>query len=248
MNIADEGTRAHLKVGVEDCVTVSSMRPQSALQVVNECFETWGLPLSIKIDNSYPFVIPHQIDIPTKSKLWWIGLGIKVIQNDLYTPQQNGAVECLQGILCNWSNPKSQDTIEALQKRLDIESDFQRNSYKIPSKGNKTRIELYPSLAKNTRTYTPDKFEMKRVYEFLSLQVWCRRIGKTGTISIFNHTIYIGRRFRGEEVSITFDPLEKQWLIQKGDGTLLKKSTVGIPTEKEIKDFATISENIETTT
>jgi len=39
------------------------------------------------------------MDIPLKSNMWWIGLGINVIHNTPGKPQENGAVECLQGIL-----------------------------------------------------------------------------------------------------------------------------------------------------
>ena len=49
-------------------------------------------------------------------------------------------VEGLQGTLNVWANPKAQNSIENLQKRLDEESDFQRNYYHIPEKNHKTRI------------------------------------------------------------------------------------------------------------
>jgi hypothetical protein len=105
MNVADEGSTAHLKAGVQPCATVAQMSAQAALQVVNGCFERWGMPKEIKIDNGHPFVNPNHRDLPTLAKLWWIGLGINVIQNDVGRPQQNGAVECLQGVMGSWSNP-----------------------------------------------------------------------------------------------------------------------------------------------
>lgn len=191
MNIADEATTAHLKAIVQGCPTVGSMREQSVTQLINESFKSWGLPQQIKIDNGHPFVTPGYRDVPTKSKMWWIGLGIKVIQNSLRCPQQNGAVECLQGIMKNWSNPLGQDCIQSLQQRLDEESDFQRNHYRIPAKGNKTRIQLHPSLEHNPRTYDPDNFDMDLVYDFLSQQVWERSINSGGFVNMMGIRIYI---------------------------------------------------------
>lgn len=238
MNIADEGTTAHLLAGVVNCPTVLKMDSQQATHIVNDAFSRWGLPEQIKIDNGYPFVSPKHIKIPTKTKLWWIGLGIQVIQNWPRCPQQNGVVECLQGIMGSWSNPKGQNCVEALQESLNQESDFQRNDYQIPSKDYQTRIELHPELEQNPRKYNPDKFEMNLVYNFLSEQVWSRLVNNNGSLRIFGIQIYVGLKFKKENLTITFDPDEICWLIRRQDGTFLKKSEKAIPTEKEIKDFA----------
>lgn len=243
MNIADEGTTAHLKAILQDCRTVNSMSEQSVIRSINTCFKTWGLPKQIKIDNGHPFVTPGYRDVPTKSKMWWIGLGIQVIQNQLRSPQQNGAVECLQGIMKSWSNPKAQKCIKSLQQRLDKESDFQRNHYQIPGKGNQTRIELYPSLQSNPRRYDPDKFDISLVYAFLSEQVWKRSINSGGKVNMIGIEIYISYKMKKQPVTITFDPFETKWLIRNENGTLLKTSTRGVPTEKQIRDFAIMSKN-----
>lgn len=243
MNIADEGTSAHLKAEVQDCPTVGAMNEQVVVQKINSVFERWGLPKQIKIDNGHPFVTPNHRDIPTKSKMWWIGLGIEVIQNQLRCPQQNGIVECLQGIMKNWSNTKDQGSIKELQQRLDLESDFQRNHYRIPAKNNKTRLELHPSLEQNSIAYDPDKFDINRVYDFLTQQVWERTLNNGETINIFGNTIYISYKLKKQPVTVTFDPVDKQWLIRSENGTILKTSIKGVPTEKMIKDFAIISKN-----
>lgn len=243
MNIADEGTTAHLKAFVQNCVTVSSMNEQAIVQLINSCFQLWGLPKNIKIDNGHPFVTPAFIDLPTKSKLWWIGLGINVIQNDLGCPQQNGAVECLQGIMKNWSNPKIYENMKQLQHRLDDESDFQRNHYRIPAKENKTRSELYPDLFTNPRKYHPDNFDIQLVYQYLSQQVWKRKINAGGKVNFMNNEIYISYKYKQIPVDVTFNPIEKKWIIRKEDGTMLKKSNIGIPNEEQIKDFAIMSKN-----
>lgn len=238
MNIADEGTGAHLNAYVNESRTVSGMDASIATQYINKSFDRWGLPKAIKVDNGHPFVNTNGRDSPTKSILWWVGLGIEVIQNKPRCPQQNGIVECLQGTLCRWSNPKIQGTKEALQKRLNEESDFQRNYYKIPARNNKTRIELYPNLEKNKRTYKISKFKMKFVYDYLAEKVFHRTIQKNGLVRFMGEHTYIGTNFFGLDVTITFDPLEKIWLIRKHDGAILKTTTKGVPTKKGIVNFA----------
>ena len=232
MNVADEATGAHLKASVHSCSNVSQMNRGKIVDDLNKCFECWGLPENIKIDNGPPLVVPKHLDVPTLATLWWVGLGINVIQNTVRRPQENGIVECLQGTLHSWTNPKGQDSIENLQERLDKESDFQRNEYKLPKKKNKTRIELFPKLATNPRQYDPDGFEIKRVYSYLDKKVWHRQIRKGGVISFWGSDIYISKSLAKEEVCVTFDPIEIQWVVRKKDGTLLKTFKKKIPLSK----------------
>ena len=238
MNIGDEGTGSHLDVHVYEHRTVGEIDPKLSTQRINKSFERWGLPKEIKIDNGHPFVNPNGRDSPTKTILWWAGLGIKVTQNTPRCPQQNGIVECLQGTMCSWSNPGEQPSAEALQKRLIEESDFQRNHYRMSAKNRKTRIELYPGLETNKRVYDPNNFKMQLVYNYLSEKVIRRTIRKSGLVRFFGEYVYVGKRYFGLDVTITFDPIEKQWMVRKEDGTLLKTSGIGVPVETEIKEFA----------
>jgi len=237
MNVADEGTSAHLSIFIDEHQSVNAMDPSMAIQYVNKSFERWGLPKEIKVDNGHPFVNPRGRESPTKAILWWVGLGIKVIQNTPGRPQQNGAVECLQGIMHRWSNPKSQENMESLQKRLNEESDFQRNNYQIPSRNYKTRMELYPELETNKRLYNVANFDMNLVYDYLAKKVFHRSVKRGGNVQFIGEYEYIGSRYKGTNVTITFDPGEKLWYIRKEDGALLKTSKKGVPTEEEIVNF-----------
>lgn len=236
MNIADEGTGAHLKADVHSINRVSKIPLNEAIQSVNQAFERWGIPKCIKIDNGQPFVNPHYRNIPTKAKLWWIGLGIKVIQNPPRLPQANGIVECLQGTCCRWANPSLCDNVEDLQTALNESSDFQRNHYEIPNLENKTRIELYPELEYNPRKYNPNNFDINKVYEYLAKKVWIRKIKSIGATHFFGVSFHIGRKFAGIDVFITFDPIEKQWVFRNKAGLLLKISFKAVPKETDFKD------------
>lgn len=245
MNIADEGTTAHLKASVHPVPRVSQIGLQDAIWSVNLAFKGYGLPGQIKIDNGQPFVNPNYRDIPSMAKLWWIGLGIEVIQNPPRTPQENGVVECLQGVCHRWVNPSQLSTPEQLQKQLDQISDFQRHHYELPNRGYKTRIELSPELEQNPRKYKPSLFDMKLVDQFLATQVWQRRTNQNGQLTFFNHRISIGRAFKKQTVYITFDDIERQWVFRNKKGQLLKTSTKAVPSEKEIKNFAVMSKNFK---
>lgn len=243
MNVADEATTAHLKAEVHPFDTVVKIPLVAATQTVNLCFKRWGLPQQIKIDNGFPFVNPKYPNIPTKAKLWWIGLGINVIQNRPRCPQENGAVECLQGIMNCWSNPKGYSTIETFQKRLDEESDFQRNSYRMPNKQNYTRKELFPELETNKRRYDPKNFQMEHIYQYLSKQVWTRKVNSSGGVKFFGQRHYIGTKYARHSVTVTFDPIDKQWMFNSTEGILLKLSKSAVPQKEEILNFATMSMN-----
>jgi len=247
MNVADEATTAHLGIKVFACRTVSEISQQLAIHSINDCFHKWGLPESIKIDNGWPFVNPKNRDQPTKAKLWWAGLGIKIIQNTPRCPQENGAVEALQGIMCNWSNPKGQNSLVELQVRLNQESFFQRAEYRRPAHGYKTRIEQFPELEQNKRKYNPDNFNIQLVYQYLAKQVWTRKVKQKGSIKLFANEIYIGLKNKQQFVFVTLDPIQLKWLIKDRKGNLLNTSTKGIPIEKEIKDFCVMSMNEDTT-
>lgn len=246
MNIGDEASGAHLQAIVYPVRTVAQIDASQSTQDINKCFERWGLPEKIKIDNGRPFVNPHARKLPTLTILWWIGLGIEVIQNPPKCPQDNGTVEKLQGTLCSWSNPKDCKNIKALQKRLNEESDFQRNHYRIPSKASKaykTRLEIHPELEQNKRVYNSELFDIQKVYDFLAQNVWVRTIRKKGDFKFNNSYFYIGKQFAHITVFITFDPIEKQWLFRQSDGTLIKTSDKYIPSAKQILDFANMSKN-----
>lgn len=238
MNVVDEASSAHLQAKVYGCRKVSELDLGETTRGLNLCFERWGLPRNIKIDNGLPFVLPKQLSVPTLAKLWWVGLGINVIQNRVSCPQQNGAVEGSQGVMSKWSNSSGCQSVEGLQKRLDDESDFQRNHYHMPNRAGFTRIELYPELEQNPRVYNPANFDMQKVYHFLSRQVWQRVVKNSGEVRLFSSFIYIGQRYAKEKVTVTLDPIERKWIFRLGCGTYVKASEKGVPTSQEILEFA----------
>ena len=183
------------------------------------------------------------MDIPSKAKLWWIGLGIEVIQNNIASPQENGIVECLQGTCHRWVNPSQLTNIKELQGQLDEMSSFQRNLYQMPKRSYMTRIECYPELEMNPRKYEPNHFNMALVDQYLANQIWQRRIKQKGSTHFFGLEIQIGKQFGNTDTFITFDPEQRQWVFRNRQGYFLKSSSIGIPCQKDIKEFAVMSKN-----
>ena len=58
---------------------------------LRRCFRQWGRPVSLRVDNGYPWGSCG--DLPTPFALWLVGLDIGVIWNPPRRPQDNGVVE-----------------------------------------------------------------------------------------------------------------------------------------------------------
>ena len=222
---------------------MAQIEPSAACQSINKCFEKWGVPERIKIDNGRPFVNAGNKDIPTLSQLWWIGLGIEVQLNAVRCPQQNGTVEGLQGICKRWSAPALHENLEQYQKRIDETLRIQAEVYRIRKKEDKTRKELYPELWTKKRPFRADDFELSRVLEQLSDRVWKRSVYKGGKLKFWGREIYVGKKFVRYTIFITLDPTENTWLFRTEHGHTLKTIKNEFFAEKDILIHAGISMN-----
>jgi len=224
---------------------VSEIPGEQAAQSINRCFEQWGLPKCIKIDNGLPLALPAQRDIPTLTELWWVGLGIEVLHNKPACPQQNGTVEGLQGVCFRWAEPARCALPQDLQQTLEANNFFQRENYKVPAKKKQTRRQLYPDLWERVRPFGPDSFQFERVQAFLSTKVWQREIKKSGSIKLFNTEIFISqaRKMIGVNVSVTYDKEENIYFIKDLYGKLLKTCAKALVSEEVILLHAGMSKN-----
>jgi len=211
---------------------------------INRCFAAQGLPNCIKIDNGEPLVYPSERDLPTLTVLWWIGLGIEVIYNKPRCPQQNGTVEGLQGICFRWSNPAQCASMEVLQSAVNEANRIQRCVYQIRKEKNQTRIQLYPQLATNPRRFQLQAFVFDRIKQYLRQKAWQRKVKKNGGIKFYATEIYISQALAGQTVTVTYDPIEPQWIIRHANGALLKTSIKALITEQMILNHVNMSKNL----
>jgi hypothetical protein len=188
---------------------------------LRRCFRQWGRPVSLRVDNGYPW--GSWGDLPTPLALWLIGMGIGVNWNPPRRPQDNGVVERSQGVAWNWAEPdRCQDPAE-LQRRLDEEDRVQRQSYPHGSCG--SRLEAYPGLAHSGRPYDAvwerAHWSWEGVLAYLSDVMVPRRVDRCGKIGLYHDKLYVGIVNRGKEVVVQFDAGSAEWVISDPKGVAL---------------------------
>lgn len=219
------------------------INPEELKSLMISAFIRWGLPQRIKIDNGYPFKPIRSKELPSLSMLWWIGLGIDATLNSLASPQENGTVEGLQGIAYRWVNPKLYYHPDQLQTALEEICRQQRETYRIRTKEDKTRKELYPELEQNQRTYSSDLFELERVKAYLAQFVFIRKAGKNRAISFAGCKIYVGTQDESPHLSFTYNREKDCWEIRTQQGKIIKESVNPKITAHKIQHFIPLSKN-----
>lgn len=198
--------------------------PQEAQQAMEKAFHHWGLPYRVRLDNGHPFARTADRGLPTNLVLWMVALGIEPIFNHPGTPQENGTVECLQGISHRWANPKSCSTTAQLQAHLDEVSFDHLEVYRIRAQNDATRKELYPELFEKQRIYHPQQLNLKNVSEYLAQFCWIRKIYTNGRFS-FAGTLYsVGTRFKNKDAFIQFNPQTHTLEASLENGTVVYRS------------------------
>jgi transposase InsO family protein len=91
------------------------------------CFEQWGLPKAIRVDNGDPWAT--QSDIPSALALWLVGLGVKVLLNRPRVSTDNGIVERGHGVLAHWVEAHKAQHQQDFQAQLDWATTMQRERY-----------------------------------------------------------------------------------------------------------------------
>lgn len=179
------------------------------------------MPKSIRIDNGAPMADPQRKRLPVLA-LWLIGLGIEVIFNRPRRPTDNAKVERMQQTTKNWADIKNCLDSEQLQKQLDQAIEFQRSTYKVRRLNNLTRMERYPTILDNSRTYDESKFDDQLIYQHLAKWQFVRQIGKSGQFSLYGQVYYLGKSFAKQFVVIALDSETKEWKVSDSNGILLK--------------------------
>jgi hypothetical protein len=196
--------------------------PPGAVQAeLRRCFEHWGRPVAVRVDNGHPW--GSWGDLPTPLALWLVGLSIGVIWNPPRTPQDNGVVERSQGVAFNWAEPDRCHDPAALQRRLDEEDRVQRESYPHGAFG--SRLEAYPGLAHSGRPYSATRerahWSWEEVLVYLAGVMVPRRVDGCGKIGLYHDKLYVGLVNRGRKVVVQFDAGTAEWVISDPGGVEL---------------------------
>jgi hypothetical protein len=186
-------------------------------------FADWGLPGGLRVDNGVPWGAPG--DLPAELALWAIGLGVAVQHNRPRRCQENGKVERGHGVLGTWAEPATCADATALQSALTTACRFQRERY--PALRGETRATAFPALMAGGRPFDParegEAFDERRVWAHLAGRRWRRRVDKVGRISVYNRALGIGKRWKGQEVTLQFDADAVAWVVRDGQGVELAR-------------------------
>jgi hypothetical protein len=198
--------------------------PASTQAQLRLAFARWGRPERLRVDNGTPWGAARG-DLPTDLGLWLIGLGVGVDYNPPATPQDNGVVERSQGTAKRWGEPHACDTPEELRERLGVMDEIQRREY--PSVGGRSRLEAYPGLAHSGRDYTPaweeEHWSLEAVAAHLAGYAARRRVGTSGSISVYNRDRYVGVIHKKKIVYVMFDPGAREWVAADDEGRQLSR-------------------------
>jgi hypothetical protein len=181
-------------------------------------FRRWGLPRVIQVDNGKPFGDPQRASVPELA-LWLIGLGIKVVWSRIRTPKDNATVERMQRTTACWSEPQQCHSLEELQLKLNQIGSIQRDRYTLKRRRGKTRGELYAALGRNRRRYCSNRsFDVKKVYTYLQKLVFVRRVSKGGCFTFYAQSVYVGTRYKNQDLLIKFNGRKGCWQLTTPEG------------------------------
>lgn len=220
--------------------------PQQAKLAMERAFQTWGLPHRIRLDNGRPFANTVDRTLPTALVVWLVALGVEVIFNQVYSPQQNGTVECTQRISKAWANPKKCESADQLQKALNQVVEDHLKVYRIRRKADQTRQQIYPELFQNDRLYRPQQIDPNKAIQYLSQFEWARKVYSNGRINLFGHNLRIGKKYRHHRVAIRLESDSCQWLVFNHNGQVITSLGKFKPLLKDIADLTIFSKNFTT--
>ena len=142
-------------------------------------------------------------------------MGIDVIWNRPRRAQDNGVVERSHSTTERWAEPDKCKNAKQLCKHLAWVGEIQRHFY--PSISGQSRTQAYPELMLIHRPYERvkeiEKWDFERVCKVLAQGLWTRLVDKQGQISIYNRNYKVGHSYAGQQVSLKFDSVTKQWVI-----------------------------------
>jgi hypothetical protein len=175
--------------------------------------------------------------LPTDLALWLLGLGVELTFNPPARPDKNGVVERSQGTGKRWAEPWTCATVAQLQRHLDEMDAILRDEY--PSVQGRSRREAFPGLAHSGRPYTragEDRaWDLERVLARVAEYAVVRRVDRSGMVSLYNRTRYVGKAHRGRDLYVTLDPLRCEWVFADADGRQLRSQPAEELTRERIR-------------
>jgi hypothetical protein len=200
----------------------AEVEPAAVQSELRRAFGRWGLPRGFRLDNGIPWGSAG--DLPTDLALWLIGLGLDLTFNPPARPDRNGVVERSQGTGKRWAEPWTCATPAELQRHLDAMDRILREEY--PSIAGHSRRAASPELAHSGRPYSKAwekrAWDLDQVLAHLAGYAVVRRVDKSGMVSLYNRTRYVGKRHTGKDIFVLLDPLRREWIFAGAHGQQLR--------------------------
>jgi transposase len=212
----------------------------------------YGMPQGVQADHeSIYYDNVNASPFPTNFHLWLIGLDLKLHLTPKGQPYKQGSVErnhqtmqiqVIQGqIFACW-----EDIFKRCQQRK------QRLNYHIPCRplGKKAPLEVCPQAAHSSRNYHPileqELFSLNRIYTFLSLTTWYRKISTMKTVCIGSNSYYLSKATPHSETRITFDESIQCFVFHDPNGQIIDtKKAKGLTFKELAGDVMGFFKNIE---
>jgi hypothetical protein len=198
----------------------------------------WGFIGVFRADNGSPFGDPSRQAL-SNLNLHLVALGIRVKLNPPRCPKKNAKVERNQGTTARWADPKSCANYLELQIALSRAVEDQRQNYASRVCQGQTRAEKYPELFCNPKRFHPHDFVVQRVYNHLKSGSWERKVSAQGSVTLFGQIYQVGFKYRGTEITATFDALEVKWQFKDRRGEILTVCNPKNFDHDNIFDFST---------
>jgi hypothetical protein len=198
-------------------------------------FSQWGLPDQLRMDRDPLWIGSSRLEWPGTLLLWLIGLGITPVINRPYCPTDNPHVErrnriwnehVYLGTKCQHLDQLQALTDQAWRDRRELLPSCNPNCAGQPP------LVAHPELAQPRRPYQPDqeqsRFDLQRVYIYLSQWEWQRKVDCLGSISIADYTRRVSAEHIGQVIKVHFDLATHEFVAAAMDGTELRRFTLPI--------------------
>lgn len=201
---------------------MARMTSTAAFRDCRIAFTAWGMPAAIQTDRDTIYVDSGKSPFPNRIVLWWVGLGIEHRLIPRRTPKRNGTVERSHRTLQERTLENQEfESAAELQKRVD--EDWHELNHECPShaKGcqGKPPLVAHPELLTTKRPYRPEweleLFDLQRVDAYLAEFTWTRTCTSAGQIRVRKVRYTLGTAWAHQEVSVTFDPEQRQFVFQQ---------------------------------
>jgi hypothetical protein len=200
----------------------AEVEPTAVQAELRQAFACWGLPERFRVDNGIPW--GSSGDLPTDLALWLIGVGVGLLFNPPCRPDKNGVVERSQGTGKRWAEPWQCATAAELQQHVEQMDAILREEY--PSIDGRSRRAAFPGLAHSGRRYSLSwerrQWDLDKVLAQLAEYAVVRRVDRSGMVSLYNRTRYVGKGHAGKDIYVLLDPQRREWLFTDGEGRQLR--------------------------